>query len=118
MDTLLLEGLRVQCIIGDLPNERIIPQEIRLDLELGTDTRSAARSDRLIDTVNYVAVVDAVRAALVGGRCNMIERAAQLAVDACFAVDVRIVHVGVTLHKPHALADVCAGIRISRERNV
>lgn len=116
MDTLLLENLRVTCIIGDLPHERVTPQELVLDFELTCDLSLAAESDSLEDTVNYVAVVDAVRHALIDGQCRMIEHAAQLALDAAFDVDPRILAIGVTLRKPGALADVCPGVRLFRER--
>lgn len=116
LDAILLEGLRVECIIGDLPHERTFPQELFLDLELGCDLRPAARSDALADTVNYVAVAEAVRTALTEGRCQMVERAAQLAADAALATDPRIVSVRVTLRKPHALPGVVAGVRLFRQR--
>ncbi len=115
-DTILLEGLRVECIIGDLPHERTFPQELFLDLELACDLRRVAQSDALADTVNYVAVTDAIRATLIESRCQMIERAAQLAIDAAFATDDRITGVSVTLRKPHALPGVVAGVRIHRSR--
>ncbi len=116
MDTLLLENLSIQCIIGDLPHERIAPQTLILDLELTCDIERAAQSDALEDTVNYVAVIEAIRQALVGAQCKMIERAAQLAVDATFATDARIHAVTLTLRKPSAVAGVCPGIRLSRTR--
>ncbi len=115
-DRILLEGLRVECIIGDLPHERTFPQELYLDLELFCDLRAAAQSDALADTVNYVAVAEAVRAALISAKCQMIERAAQLAVDAALLTDNRITAVSVTLRKPHALPGVVAGLRIHRQR--
>ncbi len=115
-DTILLEGLRVECIIGDLPHERTFPQELYLDLELSCDLRPAAQSDSLADTVNYVAVAEAIRSTLIDAKCQMIERAAQLAVDAAFATDPRITAVTVTLRKPHALPGVVAGLRIHRTR--
>lgn len=115
-DAILLEGLRVECIIGDLPHERTFPQELFLDLELGCDLRPAAKSDALADTVNYVAVAEAIRTALTEGRCQMVERAAQLAADAAFATDPRIATVRVTLRKPHALPGVVAGVRLFRQR--
>ncbi len=117
MDTILLEGLRVECIIGDLPHERIFPQELFLDVELGVDLRAAAQSDALADTVNYVEVAEGIRSALTTARCQMVEAAAQLAIDAAFAVDARIASVRVTLRKPHALPGVVAGVRLFRERN-
>ncbi len=117
MDSLLLEDLRVNCIIGDLPHERIVPQELILSLELSVETATAAKTDALADTVNYVAVIGAIRDALVGAQCNMIERAAQVAVDAAFATDSRIAAITLTLRKPSALIGVCPGIRITRTRN-
>lgn len=115
-DSILLEGLRVECIVGDLPHERTFPQELYLDLELFCDLAPAAKSDSLADTVNYVEVAEAVRAALVEAKCQMVERAAALAVDTAFAVDPRIVKVKITLRKPHALPGVVAGVRLCRER--
>ncbi len=117
-DVILLEGLRVECIIGDLPHERTFPQELYLDLEIGCDLHAAAQSDALEDTVNYVAVAETIRQTLIEAKCQMIERAAQLAIDATFAVDARIRSVSVTLRKPHALPGVVAGLRIYRERPI
>lgn len=115
-DTILLEGLRVECIVGDLPHERTFPQELFLDMALTCDLSVAGASDQLADTVNYVAVIDAVRRALITAKCQMIERAAQLAVTAAFATDPRVAAVDVTVRKPHALPGVVAGVRIQRTR--
>ena len=116
-DAILLEGLRVECIIGDLPHERIFPQELFLDLELICDLRPAGRSDALADTVNYVAVAEAVRSDLTEAPGHAVARTAQLATEAAFATDPRIRACRVTLRKPHALPGVVAGVRIFRERN-
>ena len=115
-DQIVLEGLRVECIVGDLPHERTYPQELFLDMKLTCDLAPAGASDQLTDTVNYVAVIDAVRLALTEAKCQMIERAAQVAVEAAFATDARILAVDVTVRKPHALPGVVAGVRIVRER--
>lgn len=115
-DALLLNDLRVTCIIGDLPHERTTPQELSLDMEIYCDTRLAATTDALHDTINYVSVIDAVRQALIATQCKMIERAAQVAIDAAFATDERITAITITLRKPHAIEGVIAGIRIHRQR--
>ena len=115
-DAILLNDLCVTCIIGDLPHERITPQELFLDLELSCDLRPAAQSDALADTVDYVAVVEAVRDTLTQARCRMIERAAQLAIDAVFAVDPRIRACRLLLRKPQALSGVVAAVRLARTR--
>jgi len=77
-----LNGLSVDCIIGDMPGERVCTQRLMIDvsLEIGA---AAAHSDALADTVDYVALGNAIRARLVAAKCRMIERAAQLAAEVC-----------------------------------
>lgn len=115
-DALFLNDFRVHCIIGDLPHEREQPQDLVLQMELFCDTRFAAKTDALHDTVDYVAVINSVRKALVDAKCKMIERAAQVAIDAAFTQDERITAITLTLRKPHALENAIAGVRIHRQR--
>lgn len=79
--SLRLNGLAVDCILGDLPSERECPRRVTVDLELEIVAR-AAETDELSDTVDYAALSEAVRAALVSARCRMVERAARLACEA------------------------------------
>ena len=111
-DAILLEGLRVECIIGDLPHERTFPQELFLDLELICDLRPAGRSDALADTVNYVAVAEAVRSALTEARCQLVERAAPLAPDAPLKRDY-----GLADSEASSPACVSSASATSRKRN-
>ena len=93
---LALNELEVECLIGELPEERIHPQKLRVDvrLEIG---EAAATSDRLADTVDYAALSAAIREALEKAKCRMIERAAKVAYDTCLAAaGVRSAHVKVT----------------------
>lgn len=80
--TLELDGLLVDCIIGDLPDERTRAQRLRLDVALVVDD-AAAESDELADTVDYASLAGRIRSALVAARCRMIERAARVALDLC-----------------------------------
>ena len=43
-DIVFIEQLEVQAILGILPEERITPQRIVIDLQLETDSRPAAQS--------------------------------------------------------------------------
>lgn len=81
---LRLNGLSVECIIGERPEERVREQTLRVDVELAI-APVAARTDSLADTVDYAALSERIRAALVAGRCRMIERAASLALETCLA---------------------------------
>ena len=77
-----IEGIEVDCIIGDLPEERMRAQRLIVDAALVIDD-TAASSDALADTADYVAIADAIRRTLVDAKCKLIERAARIAADAC-----------------------------------
>ncbi len=94
-----LNGLEVDCILGDLPEERDTPRRIRVDIALTVSDR-VATTDDLEDTVDYAALVGKVRAALVAARARMIERAARIVADVCrrephvFSVRVKVTKAG------------------------
>lgn len=102
---LKLNGLEVDCVIGDLPDERVREQRLTLDVVLELKD-GADESDRLEDTVDYVALGEAIRRALVNAKCRMIERAAKLAWRVC-RDDPRVVSAEVTVTK----AGVVKGLR-------
>ena len=60
MDTIFIRGLKVETIIGIYDWERTLVRPLVFDLELGTDTREAAASDRMRDSIDYAAVGDTV----------------------------------------------------------
>ncbi len=99
-----LNGLTVACIIGDLPHERTATQVLRVDLAL-TIPADAAKSDSLSDTVDYAALTEQVRAALIAAKCRMIERAAKLVLDLCFG-DKRVCKARVRITKAGAVANL------------
>lgn len=80
-----LNGIDVDCIIGELPEERVKTQRITVDVRLDICDKSAS-SDDLRDTVDYATLTGAVRAALVSAECRMIERAAKVVYDLCIAL--------------------------------
>ena len=80
--TLKLNGIEVLCVIGERADERHRLQKLRADVELEIPA-AAAETDQLADTVDYAALTEKVRAALVAAKCQMIERAAKVAFDVC-----------------------------------
>jgi len=103
MDTsrLVLKGVEVSCIIGDLPEERVREQLILVDAELGLDLASAAASDNLADSVDYAALASAIRGAISSAKCRLVERAAAIALDECMRdARVRCAKVSVTKENP------------------
>jgi len=81
---LKVNGVAVDCIIGDLPAEREREQRVFVNLELEVPD-AAASSDDIGDTVDYAALAEKVRKALSGAKCRMVERAAKVAYDTCMA---------------------------------
>ncbi|MGE4073533.1 MAG: dihydroneopterin aldolase [Lysobacterales bacterium] len=61
LTTILIKNLRVDTMIGVYEHEKLAPQALKLDLELRLDARRAARSDALVDTVDYDEVCAQVR---------------------------------------------------------
>ena len=94
--TLEVKGIEVDCIIGELPDERVREQRLVVDAELEVGD-AVARSDSLADTADYVSLARRIRSALVAARCRMLERAAKVALGECLAdANVRRARVRVT----------------------
>ena len=109
-----LNGIEVDCIIGDRPDERNCTQRLTVDvtLEIGDE---AATSDELADTVDYAALTERIRMALVAAKCRMIERAAKVVCDVCRedpkvrAARVKVTKTGTVAHLASASAVMSVG---------
>ena len=99
--TLKLNGIEVACVIGECPDERERLQTLRVDVELAIPDR-AAETDELSDTVDYAALADRIRAALIAAKCRMIERAAKIVHDVCVS-DARVSAATATVTKSGAI---------------
>ena len=55
-DLVFIEDLRIQTVIGVFDWEREITQTISLDLRMAYDISQAAKSDDIVDTLDYKAV--------------------------------------------------------------
>ena len=58
MDKLFLRELKIETIIGFLEWERRIKQTVSIDLEIGADSRAAARVDAEAGALNYESVAE------------------------------------------------------------
>lgn len=56
MDIIFIRELRVETVIGVYAWERGIKQIVIIDLDIGTDIRQSASSDKIDDTLSYKAV--------------------------------------------------------------
>ena len=114
MDELKLNGIEVECILGDLPEERVNEQKILVDVALELDLQDAADTDRLEDTVDYALLVGNIREALEEARCRLVERAADVVADVCLA-DPRVERATVSVRKYGSVPGLgSAEVRIAR----
>ena len=117
VDALRLEGLSVDCILGDLPEERTVPRTVLVDVELSIDLSAASRSDLLHDTVDYATLAERIRAALRAAECRLVERAAGIVADVCMRADARIACATATVRKSGGIPGLGAvACTISRDR--
>ena len=86
---------------GVFDHERRDGQTFVVDLVLGVDTRPAAASDDLHDTVDYGSLVDRVTAVVTGDPVDLIETLADRVAGVCL-LDSRVEWARVTVHKPDA----------------
>ena len=100
-DRLAVRGIEARGHHGVFDFERRQGQIFKVDLVLGMDTRPAARSDDLQDTVDYGTLVAAVKEAVETDPVDLIETLAQRIADVCLT-DSRVQWTEVTVHKPDA----------------
>lgn len=86
---------------GVFEHERRDGQLFVIDLTLGVDTRPAAASDALADTVDYGSLVAEVARAVANDPVDLIETLAERIAGVCL-LDSRVEWARVTVHKPDA----------------
>lgn len=79
-DRLVLEGMRFFAHHGDVPAERELGSHVYVDVEIDADLRTAAGSDDIADTVDYVHCYELIRALVEEQQHRLLETvAAQIA---------------------------------------
>ena len=114
MDIIFIRELHIETLIGVHPWERQAHRGLLLDLELGTDIRPAAASDRLTDTLDYQAMAQRIVALAATSDFQLLEtlaeRIAELLLREFAAPWLRL-----TLRKPGVPSDAReAGVVIER----
>ena len=100
-DRVMLRGLRGYGRHGVLDSERRLGQTFLVDLCVELDTRVAAESDDVTQTVDYGDVARSVLDIVEGEPVALLEKLAQRICDAILAHDL-VQAVEVTVHKPSA----------------
>ena len=116
MDIVFIKDLDVETVIGIYDWERKIRQTVRLNLEMSSDIRKGAATDRIEDALNYKAVAKRLIAFVEASRFQLVEtlaeRCAEIVLEE-FPVD----WLRLELDKPGAVrGSKSVGIRIERGR--
>lgn len=114
MDTVRISGLRAEAVIGVYDWERDIRQPLVLDLELASDNRRAAGTDRIEDAVDYAAISARVLAFVEDSEFQLIETLAERIAEIVMT-EFGVPWLRLRLDKPGAVAEAdSVGVQIER----
>ena len=99
LDKIFLRDLELQCVIGCNPEERLTARKLLANITLYVDTRPAAKSDKLTDTVNYSALAQSLRQFATSTDFALLETLAEQLSQQCLKI-ARVKRVTVLLDKP------------------
>jgi dihydroneopterin aldolase len=102
VDTIFLNDLRVETVIGIYDWERRIRQTVSINLEIAADIRRAAASDAIEDTLNYKAVAKRLIEFVEGSSFQLVETLAER-IAGIVVTEFDVPRVKVTLNKPGAI---------------
>ena len=77
MDTIFIHELRAAAWIGIYEWEKLSPQTLDFNLDIGLDTHQAGASDNIRDTVDYGKVVERIRSDLKDQHFKLLESLAE-----------------------------------------
>lgn len=117
MDAIIIEGLKVDTVVGCFNWERQIIQPLMLDLTIQNNLEPAACSDELEDTLNYAEICEISAKVIQEAQPKLIEHAAKLVIDALFSTYASVESIMITIRKPAIIAQAnSVGIRLERHR--
>jgi dihydroneopterin aldolase len=115
-DTIFLNGLEVECIIGFIDWERRIKQKVLIDFELPVDCTRAAVDDDVVDTLDYKSVSKRIIAFVEASEFKLVETMAERLATLVIA-EFDVAWIRLRINKPGAIRgsrDV--GVAIERHR--
>ncbi len=114
MDTVLIESLGVDTVIGVYDWERRITQRLEIDLELATDIRPAAQADDISLTLDYAAISARIGDFAARHELALVETFAERLAET-LRDEFGIPWLRLTVRKPGAMASAASvGVRIER----
>jgi dihydroneopterin aldolase len=116
-DLLRLQGMRFFGHHGCLADERSAGVHLDVDAEVRTDTREAARTDRVEDTIDYAQLVEKCRRVVEDDSYHLVETVAErLAAELLTDARVASVRVRVAKQPPLAVAVDRFSVIVERRR--
>lgn len=115
MDTVFIQGLKIDTIIGIYDWERKIRQTVVLDLELSADVKSAAKTDHISDALDYKTVAKRLIEFVEASEFQLVETLAEQ-ITQIVLTEFAINWVKLTLNKGEALS-AAAGVGVIIERS-
>lgn len=114
LDTVFIQGLLVEAMIGCYEWEKEKAQTLRFDLEMAWDIKKAAASDQLADTLDYHAVAKRIDEYARTHTFELVEALAEN-IAALIMKEFSVPGLHLRLAKPDALENtIDVGVQISR----
>ena len=73
MNTISIVDLKITCIIGILPNERVKEQTLLLDINLDVDIGGSTFADDINETIDYTKIAELATQLAISKKYNLIE---------------------------------------------
>lgn len=116
MDTIFLEGLQVEVIIGIFDWERAATQTVTIDIEMATDVARAAATDSIDSALNYKSVAKRLIAFAEASQFALVETLAE-SLARIVVTEFQVPAVKLSVSKPGAIeGSRNVGVRIERTR--
>ena len=114
MDTVFIRDLSMDAVIGVFGWERQVRQRITINLEMGTNISSAAKTDAIEDTLDYKAISQRIRQIVDENQPQLVETLIEL-IATKIMKEFSIPWLRISIAKPGAVRGSAAvGVTIER----
>lgn len=120
MDKIIIKDLKIYAYHGVNEEEKIKGQNFYLDITAYLDLSVPCESDNVDDTVSYAKIIKKAREVFCADKYDLIEKAAQVTLDAIFESFPKINECEILLKKPEAPISAEFGyvaVELRRKRN-
>lgn len=118
LDTIYIQELSTEAIIGIYDWEREQPQPLFFDIEMDLPVYNAAKSDDINDTVDYKVVSDSVIKLVTKSRYELLESLCEHICEHIFTQHAAVKTIRLSVSKPQAVTETkTVGIKITRYRS-